>query len=276
MVRATLAALVIGWFVVGCATGDGDADADATRMSLPPTAPSDPEPPSPTAAQNEAPSSPRSANGNGRWLGSAAVASATAERDLRRPAFDGWYRELDEATRLRMVDVSWRPSCPVPLDDLRLLEVDHWDFDRRVRRGEMVVHADHAGAMVEVFGELFEARFPIERMQLIDDFGGSDDASMAANNTSGFNCRTVTAGERWSEHAYGWAIDINPVQNPYVGRDGTVLPPGAEPYVDRSQHVDGMIHADGPVVRAFERAGWSWGGEWRTLKDYHHFSATGR
>ena len=263
--RAALAVFVAGWLVAGCS-----AVADDDRSGSEPA----------RQAPDPADVAPGPDDGDGPWLltaaSTSASASASAERIVDRPTFAGDHRDLDAATRGRMVDVSWRPSCPVSLDDLRLLEVDHWGFDRQVRRGEMVVHVDHAGAVVEVFRELFEARFPIERMQLIDDFDGSDDASMAANNSSGFNCRTVTAGAAWSQHASGLAIDINPVQNPYVGADGEVHPPAGRSHTDRSQHVDGMIHPDGPVVRAFERAGWSWGGEWTSLKDYHHFSSTGR
>jgi hypothetical protein len=283
MRRVALAAFIAVWLAAGCTAVEEEAGtgSEPAPEALAPSdaapGPSDASPAPPRAIEHRAARepSPRPV-GDGTWLVSAAHASATAERRTEQPAFSGEIRELDGAMRKRMIGVSWRPSCPVSLDDLRLLDVDHWDVDRQVRRGEMVVHADHAGAMFEVFRELFEAHFPIERMQLIDDFDGSDDASMAANNTSGFNCRTVTAGQAWSQHAYGLAIDINPVQNPYVGAGGEVHPPAGRAHVDRSQHVEGMIHPEGSVVRAFERAGWSWGGDWRSFKDYHHFSATGR
>jgi D-alanyl-D-alanine carboxypeptidase-like protein len=99
---------------------------------------------------------------------------------------------------------------------------------------------------------------------------------MAANNTSAFNCRAVTGGSAWSEHSYGWAIDVNPVQNPYVDSGGAVLPPEGSPFLDRSQKVEGLIHAGGTVVRAFEAIGWGWGGRWEDPVDYQHFSLTGR
>jgi hypothetical protein len=192
------------------------------------------------------------------------------------PVFHGAHREIDANTRSRMEGVSWHPGCPVGIDDLRLVEVDHWGFDGAVHRGGIVVHADYAADVVNVFHRLFDERFPIERMQLIDDFDGSDDASMAANNTSGFNCRTVGDTSRWSEHAFGRAIDVNPVQNPFIDRTGRVHPPASQPYVDRSRDAVGMIHPDGPAVRAFASIGWAWGGDWTSVKDYHHFSATGR
>ena len=171
---------------------------------------------------------------------------------------------------------SWRAGCPVELPDLRLLTVTHVGFDGQVRNGEVVVHATVADDIVKVFRALFEARFPIEQVRLVDEFGGDDDRSMAANNTSAFNCRRATGSSRWSEHAFGKAIDINPVQNPYVTRSGAVLPPAGGPFVDRDPATPGLIVETGPVVRAFDGIGWGWGGRWSTGKDYQHFSASGR
>jgi hypothetical protein len=195
---------------------------------------------------------------------------------MAAPAFQGDHRPIDDATAERIRGVSWRPGCPVGLDDLRLLTVDHWGFDRAVHRGEMIVHAHHAEGVVEVFRRLHAARFPIERMELVETFDGDDDASMAANNTSGFNCRTVPGTACISQHASGLAIDINPVQNPYLPGDGVIMPPQGGSYVDRSRDEPGMIHPDGPVVDAFDAIGWHWGGAWAEKKDYHHFSANGR
>ena len=171
---------------------------------------------------------------------------------------------------------SWRAGCPVELRDLRLLTVVHIGFDGQARTGELVVHATVADDIVRVFRMIFEARFPIEQMRLVDDFGADDDRSMAANNTSAFNCRRATGSSRWSEHAFGKAIDINPVQNPYVTRSGAVLPPAGTPFVDRDPAAPGLIAAAGPVVRAFDDIGWGWGGRWSSGKDYQHFSASGR
>ena len=126
-----------------------------------------------------------------------------------------------------------------------------------------------------VFRALFETRFPIERMELVDVYGADDDRSMAANNTSAFNCRTVEGSSSWSEHAFGRAIDINPIQNPAV--DGSeVSPPGGSRFLDRSRRAKGLIWANDQVVRAFAAIGWGWGGYWTSFKDYQHFSATGR
>jgi hypothetical protein len=171
---------------------------------------------------------------------------------------------------------SWHEGCPVPIEDLRLLTLDFWGFDGSVHSGELVVHRDVADDVVVVFRELFDARFPIRRMRLVDDYGGDDDRSMAANNTSAFNCRPVTGGSAWSGHSYGRAIDINPIQNPYVTGGGTVLPPAGGAYTDRSLQSKGMIHPGDVVLRAFSSVGWGWGGNWSDPTDYQHFSSTGR
>ncbi|MEX2557590.1 MAG: M15 family metallopeptidase [Actinomycetota bacterium] len=189
--------------------------------------------------------------------------------------FRGSVSTLDAATRARMT-FSWRTGCPVPLKDLRILRMTHRGFDRRVHAGELVVHEDHAGAVLGVFRSLFDAEFPIERMELVDEYEGDDDLSMAANNTSAFNCRPSTGSPgEWSQHAYGLAIDINPVQNPYVTKSGSVEPPKGAAYVDRSTKAPGVIHRNDAVVQAFARIGWEWGGDWTSAKDYQHFSANG-
>jgi len=182
---------------------------------------------------------------------------------------------IDPATAARMT-ASWRPGCPVPLDELRLVTVSHWGFDSRTRQGELVVAATDAEDIVRVFRRLFDERFPIESMRLVDEFGGDDDRSMAANNTSAFNCRPATGSTRWSEHAYGRAVDINPVQNPYVTRSGAVLPPAGETHTTRDPATPGLITDGSVVVSAFADIGWTWGGHWSSGKDYQHFSATGR
>jgi hypothetical protein len=169
---------------------------------------------------------------------------------------------------------SWEPGCPVAPADLRILTLSHWNYAGSVSTGKLVVAAGLANQVVAIFQELYEAGFPIERMELVDKYDGDDNQSMAANNTSAFNCRLVTGGSAYSEHSYGRAIDINPVVNPYV-KGSTVLPPAGSAYVDRSLDAPGMIHANDEVVQAFAARGWIWGGTWSSLKDYQHFSTTG-
>lgn len=175
------------------------------------------------------------------------------------------------ATRMER---SWRPGCPVPLEDLRYVTVTHRDFDGEKVQGELVVHADAAEDMVTVFRALFDAGYPVRSMRLVDDFGASDDASMDADNTSAFNCRAITGGTGWSEHAYGRAIDVNPVENPYVS-GSSVGPRAGRAFVSRPDS-PGVIHAGDEVVRAFASVGWLWGGDWDSPVDYQHFSPSGR
>jgi D-alanyl-D-alanine carboxypeptidase-like protein len=169
---------------------------------------------------------------------------------------------------------SWHRGCPTPVGALRLLTLTHWGFDGRVHTGRLVVAGSQARAMLRAMRGLFEARFPIRRMELVERYGADDDRSMAADNTSGFNCRRVYPGGPWSAHAYGLAIDVNPLENPFITSSG-VSPPAGAAFVDRSQRRKGMIHAHDAVVKAFAAIGWSWGGSWRSPKDYQHFSATG-
>jgi hypothetical protein len=202
--------------------------------------------------------------------------SSSQDASPTQPSFEATIAHIHHATLARM-SYSWRDGCPVPIEDLRLLTMSFWGYDGRVHSGEMVVHADVSRDVVRVFRRLFEARFPIRRMRLVDEYGADDDRSMAANNTSGFNCRWRAGSPGvWSEHAYGRAIDVNPLVNPYVTSDGFVDPPSGRPYVDRSRHDRGMIHEGDVVVTAFAGIGWEWGGDWTSVKDYQHFSESGR
>jgi hypothetical protein len=168
---------------------------------------------------------------------------------------------------------SYRPGCPVGPSQLRRLDVSYWGFDRRAHVGSIVVRSTAARGVLSVFRRVYAARFPIRRLRLVEAYKGSDDASMAADNTSGFNCRPVPGTRRWSQHAYGLAIDINPVENPFV-HSGVVDPPAGRRYLDRSRLRRGMVRPSDVVVRAFASIGWSWGGRWSS-PDYQHFSATG-
>jgi poly-gamma-glutamate synthesis protein (capsule biosynthesis protein) len=174
---------------------------------------------------------------------------------------------------------SHHAGCPVSWRGLRYLRLSYVGFDGRTHSGELVVAAPYARDVVGVFRKLYEARWPIRRLHLVDTYGGSDDRSMAADNTSGFNCRQVKGSKHWSDHAFGAAIDLNPVQNPYLTGSG-IAPPAGRRFatLDRAAgaHVpDGTITSDDVVVRAFAAIGWEWGGSWAE-PDYQHFSATRR
>jgi D-alanyl-D-alanine carboxypeptidase len=204
----------------------------------------------------------------------AAVFAGVPAHAGTQPPYRSWVERLDAEARGSMRGVSWHPGCPVPLRDLRAVHVSIWRFDGTARLGTLIVRRSWAEDMRAVFRRLYRARFPIRRMRPVDVYGGDDHRSMAADNTSAFNCRFVAGTTRWSQHAYGRAVDIDPVENPYVAGDH-VSPRAGRPFADRSLHRRGMIHERDVVWRAFHRIGWGWGGTWRTAQDYQHFSSTG-
>jgi hypothetical protein len=154
--------------------------------------------------------------------------------------------------------------------------MSYWGLDSEPRTGTMVVNASVLTSVVTVFRTLYADRFPIAEMVPVDVYGGRDDAAAAADDTSGFNCRYAVAPgpPQWSVHAFGEAIDVNDVQNPYV--DGsTIIPPSGAAYLDRGHVRPGMAVPGGVLVEAFATVGWYWGGRWSPGTDYQHFSATG-
>ena len=176
----------------------------------------------------------------------------------------------------KMRKTTWRPGCPVPLEDLRQVTVTYLDFQKKRAKGMLIVHKDVAPEVRDIFQDLFRRGFPIERITPIEEFNGDDDASMAANNTSAFNCRDVTGQPgKFSNHSWGRAIDINPLINPYVKGD-KVYPPEGRKYLDRARDLPGSINSGGYVVKRFLKAGWKWGGDWSELKDYQHFEKPDR
>jgi D-alanyl-D-alanine carboxypeptidase len=208
------------------------------------------------------------------WSAVAAVLVVTSTASAA-PGFDARVSRLSHAARERMTPDVWRPGCPVSLDDLRRVSVTHWDFPGARRRGAIVVNKDVAGEVVGVMRRLYEARVPIRRMRPIEAYGGDDFASIEDDNTSAFNCRAATGSQNWSQHAYGRAIDINPIENPYV-ENGRVYHRASRSYVDRSRVRPGMAIEKGALVAAFDAAGWGWGGRWSgSVRDYQHFSVSG-
>jgi hypothetical protein len=238
---ATAALLVA---LAGCAD-DADEPADPTPAPPAPTrtTPST-QPPPPTASTSRPP----------------------------RPTYHFDVRPLTPDEQAAMTGVSWRPGCPVPLERLRVLRLSHWNFSGKVRRGALIVRADVAEEVAEIFGRLFKDRFPIRRITPIDAYDGDDFTSIEADNTSAFNCRAATGSTEWSHHAYGLAIDLNPLENPYV-LDGRTSHPGSVTYLDRDRVRPGMVVEGDAVTRAFASAGWYWGGDWTNPVDYQHFSA---
>ena len=198
-------------------------------------------------------------------------------------SYESSVRPLPEPLQKTLVSQGrWAPGCPVPLSGLRLLTVTHWGFDGREHTGQLVVNGNWAKPLASVFRKLHELRFPIRHMRLDDMYGPRRAFPADGDVTGSFSCRRAvpspctggTASKNWSNHAYGHAIDINPVENPYVGC-GQTRDPTSVRYMDRSRHRKGMVTS--AVVRAFRSIGWGWGGEWSgETKDYMHFSTNGR
>ena len=157
------------------------------------------------------------------------------------------------------------------------MRVSYVGFDGRARTGALVVNRRVTREVTAVFRRLYAARFPIRRMTPVATYGGSDTRSMAVDNTSAFNCRHALAPgpKSWSVHAYGEAIDVNTIENPYL-EGGRVLPPAGRAFTNRAEARRGMAVAGGVLVRAFASVGWLWGGRWAGSPDWQHFSLTGR
>ncbi len=166
---------------------------------------------------------------------------------------------------------TWNEECPVAATDLAYAEVSFFGFDGEFHTGELLVHVDYVDPIVDIFGRLHEMRFPIEEMRIISEYDLAN-PSADANTTSIFTCRRSVSSSRWSRHAFGDAVDINPFHNPYVS-SGRVIPALATAYVDRERNVPGVITEE--ITAMFDEIGWGWGGDWNRVKDWMHFSATG-
>lgn len=198
---------------------------------------------------------------------------------LAPPETDDFTFTIQPLTGESLRRSTWREICPVPVDDLRYITLSFWGFDGGHHTGELIVAASEAEPIVSVFRRLHEIRFPIEEMRIVTPIDVVARPTGDSNNTASFVCRSVTGGSRFSEHAYGLAIDINPFHNPYH-RNDAVIPALASSYLERSQPLPGMIVPGDPagdaVIAAFADIGWAWGGNWSSLKDYQHFAKNNR
>jgi hypothetical protein len=210
-------------------------------------------------------------------VSSAPSTSAAATPSPSKPSPTGpkaFSAKIGKVTR-STVKHSWHSGCPVGIGDLRLITMTYWGMDKKTHQGQMVVNADVASKVVRVFHKLYDERYPIRRMELVDKYGGSDFKSIEADNTSAFNCRNATGASSWSQHAYGHAVDLNTCENPYVHSNGHIEHPRCVKYGNRKRHDPGLIHAGDKTVRAFRSVGWGWGGTWGGPWDFQHFSVTG-
>ncbi len=182
--------------------------------------------------------------------------------------------KIDDATFKRINGKSYKKGCRVPRSELRYLRVLHRTLDGATQLGEIVCNRAIANDLITIFRQLYQARYPIERMVLIDEYEAEDEPSMTANNTTCFNYRTVAGSSKLSAHSLGMAIDINPLYNPYIKvRNGhtVVQPKAGRPYTNRAQHFNYKITTTDLCYKLFRQHGFSWGGSWRSLKDYQHF-----
>jgi hypothetical protein len=203
------------------------------------------------------------------WLVIFLPNSATGKNSM--PKFESSISPIPAKTQKIMEKYTWRPGCPVPLRDLAEVKLSYWGFDQKVHQGILIVNKSLATEVVSIFKAAYYHQFPIERMETMVTFKGNDDAAMAVNNTSAFNCRAVTGKPGvFSQHSYGRAIDINTLINPYV-KANLVLPPGGKKYVDRKKFFPGKITNGSFIYNEFIKRGWDWGGNWHNLQDYQHF-----
>lgn len=280
---AGLLAMVVslGYALSGCS--GAPADPSARPAASPPAA----TPPDPTPTRiGEATAAPQ-------WLGTRVLtvgpngfaAAQDTPPELRHrsiitvdflpPPPDGLFHATIEAVPAGVLArSSWTSDCPVAAADLRYLTVGFRGFDGRAHTGELLVHERVANDLVTVFGQLFAADFPIERMRISSAAELNAPPTGDGNTIEVFACRPVRGQKAWSQHAYGLAVDVNPFHNPYH-KGEVVLPELATAYLDRAEARPGMVRPGGPVLRAFAAIGWKWGGDYRSFKDYMHFSATG-
>jgi hypothetical protein len=191
-----------------------------------------------------------------------------AEAALVEPVFISEPIPADVEARMR--GISYPDDAEIPLSDLRYLRLSYVDFDGNEQVGELVCNKTIAEDLVSIFRDLYEARYPIRSIRLIDDFSGDDEASMAADNTSCFNYRKKTGMRELSKHALGLAVDINPFENPYV-RPSRVRPAGASAFADRTRDFPHKIDKEDLCYKLFRARGFAWGGTWRSVQDYQHF-----
>lgn len=183
-------------------------------------------------------------------------------------------QEITDAVFARIKGKSFKDNCTTSRSDLRYLQVLHYNKEGEVLQGELICHKTIADDLLAIFRELYQARYPIERMVLVDEYGADDEASMRANNSSAFNFRYVSGTKSLSRHSRGMAIDINPRYNPYVRQRGgrtLVEPANGKEYVDRTKDFPYKIEKGDLCYRLFKKYGFTWGGDWKNSKDYQHF-----
>ena len=246
--------------------------SEADVIAAPETEPPETLPPVPTPEPTPTPTpepTPEPTPTPNPYRGSEITESKT------NPGF--WYCAPTEALKAYVIGSTYPEDpkdAPVKLDDLRYVHILYVDFDGEEHEGELLVHRKVVKDVMEIFEALYDAQYPLRSVRLLDDFGQpfTDGLSMSADNTSAYCCRKVTGKKYFSRHSYGTAIDVNPVENPYVRPDKSFAPLESEPYLDRSNIRPGMITEDDLCYKLFTKHGWKWGGHFKGEPDYQHFS----
>lgn len=182
--------------------------------------------------------------------------------------------DIDDKILSRIKGISYKEDCPLSVDELCYIAVLHYDFCGQVQEGEIIVNRRIGADVCGIFKELYEIRYPIEKIRLIDEYGADDERSMADNNSSAFNYRVIDGTDILSNHAKGFAIDVNPLYNPYIrvlNQVCKISPEGGAAFADRTVNHPYYIRKDDDCYRIFASHGFSWGGEWEHAKDYQHF-----
>jgi hypothetical protein len=193
----------------------------------------------------------------------------TKKQEVFAPSFQ--YYPIDKEVEKRIKGVSWKENSSVKLKDLCYVKVTYWGFDEKPHIGELIVAKDLGQEVIDIFKDLYKVKYPIEKIRLVDEYAAIDSKSMEDNNTSAFCYREVDGKPgKLSKHSYGVAIDINPLQNPYVYKE-KIAPKAGKQYVNRSKITKGMIVKNDACYKAFTSRGWTWGGDWKYEKDYQHF-----
>ncbi|WP_328532260.1 M15 family metallopeptidase [Nocardioides sp. NBC_00368] len=287
---AALAVLALALAACGVASEAGPAPAPSPTVDASRSVSAEP---SPSDVPSSSPVVPQPGSVPPPWLGTRVLKEDAQGYGIARPTppelrhrawtlpdvvpmlpGDGFAAEVDVAPDDVIERSTWVPGCPVSRQELAWVRMTFWGFDGARHTGEMLINARVAEDVVGVFRRLYEARFPIEQMDIATKAALDARPTGDGNGTGGFVCRPSVGQTSFSQHAYGLAIDINTFQNPYVKGD-RVIPELARWYLNRSRKAPGMIHADDVVVQAFADIGWGWGGDWNSLKDYQHFSENG-
>lgn len=185
-------------------------------------------------------------------------------------------KSIDDNYAKEMKGISHHEGCPVPLSDLQIVNIKYLGFDDAVHYGDIIVHNEVALEVSKIFEELFEIKYPIKQITPIEKYNGSDFDSIEADNTSAFNCRKATGNNKYSKHSYGKAIDINPLENPYIYSDGKISHKASSEYItrvlkDSTAENKAILLSSSEAVKIFKKYGWKWGGDWKNIKDYQHF-----